>query len=84
MHIYTAPMDYLGTIRILTFTSEGSQSVSVSIIDDTVVEDTESFQALLSSSDNFVQFGLNSADVLIQDNDGNDWILVIPIVTRLT
>ena len=65
-------MDYLGTIHILTFTSEGSQSVSVSILDDAVVEDTESFQALISSSDDFVQFGLNSADVLIQDNDGND------------
>ena len=70
MHMYTAAVDYLGTIRILTFTSEGSQTVSVPILDDTVVENTESFRALLSSSDEFVQFGRNSADVFIQDNDG--------------
>ena len=71
MHMYIAAVDYLGTIRILTFTSEGSQTVSVPILDDTVVEDTESFQALLSSSDDFVLFGRSSTDVLIQDNDGN-------------
>ena len=70
MHMYIAAVDYLGTIRILTFTSEGSQTVSVPILDDTVVENTESFLALLSSSDNFVQFGRNSANVFIQDNDG--------------
>ena len=71
MHIYIAAVDYLGTIRILTFTSEGSQTVSVPILDDTVVENTESFLALLSSSDDFVLIGRNSTDVFIQDNDGN-------------
>ena len=71
MHIYIAAVDYLGTIRILTFTSEGSQTVSVPILDDTVVEDTESFLALLSSSDDFVLIGRNSTDVFVLDNDGN-------------
>ena len=71
MYIYIAAVDYLGTIRILTFTSEGSQTVSVPILDDTVVEDTESFLALLSSSDDFVLIGRNSTDVFVLDNDGN-------------
>ena len=70
-HMYTAGLDYQDTRQNLTFTSEGSQSVSISILDDTVVEDTESFQALLSSSDNFVLIGEDLADVFIQDNDGN-------------
>ena len=36
-----------------------------------MVEDTETFLAQLSSSDNFVLVGQDLADVLIQDNDGN-------------
>ena len=71
MHMYIAAVDYLGTIRILTFTSEGSQTVSVPILDDTAVENTESFQALLSSSDDFVLIAEDLADVFILDNDGN-------------
>ena len=70
-HMYTAGLDYQDTRQNLTFTSEGSQSVSISILDDFVVEDTESFRALLSSSDNFVLIGEDLADVFIQDNDGN-------------
>ena len=69
--MYTAGLDYQDTRQNLTFTSEGSQSVSIPIIDDFVVEDTESFLALLSSSDNFVLIGQDLADVFIQDNDGN-------------
>ena len=34
-----------------------------------MVENTESFRAQLSSSDDFVQFELQSTDVLIQDDD---------------
>ena len=69
--MYTAGLDYQDTRQNLTFTSEGSQSVSIPIIDDFVVEGTESFQALLSSSDNFVLIGEDLADVFIQDDDGN-------------
>ena len=68
---YTDLSDYLDTRQNLTFSSEGSQSVSIPIIDDFVVEDTESFLALLSSSDNFVLIGQELADVFIQDDDGN-------------
>ena len=67
----TAGLDYQDTSQNLTFTSEGSQSVSISILDDFVVEDTESLLALLSSSDDFVMIGEDLADVFIQDNDGN-------------
>ena len=70
-HMYTAGLDYQDVRQNLTFTSEGSQSVSIPIIDDFVVEGTESFQALLSSSDNFVLIGEDLADVFIQDDDGN-------------
>ena len=70
-HMYTALLDYQDVRQNLTFTSEGSQSVSVPILDDTVLEDTESFRALLSSSDNFVLIGQDLADVFILDNDGN-------------
>ena len=70
-HMYTDLSDYLGTRQNLTFTSAGSQSVSVSIIDDLLVEATESFLALLSTSDDFVMIGQDPAEVRIQDNDGN-------------
>ena len=69
--MYTAGLDYQDTRQNLTFTSEGSQSVLIPILDDTVVEDTESFLALLSTSDGFVVIGQDLADVFIQDNDGN-------------
>ena len=69
--MYTALLDYQDVRQNLTFTSEGSQSVSVPILDDTVLEDTESFQALLSSSDDFVLIAEDLADVFILDNDGN-------------
>ena len=69
--MYTAHLDYQDIRQNLTFTSEGSQTVSVPILDDTVVENTESFLALLSSSDDFVLIGQDLADVFILDNDGN-------------
>ena len=75
--MYTDLSDYLDTRQNLTFTSAGSQSVSVSIIDDLLVESTESFIALLSSSDNFVLIGQDPAEVRIQDDDGNLWELYI-------
>ena len=70
-HTHTVLLDYQDTRQNLTFTSESSRSVSVPILTDRVVENTESFEALLSSSDSFVQIGLESTDVFIQDNDGN-------------
>ena len=70
-HMFTAGLDYQDIRQNLTFTSEGSQTVSVPILNDTVVENTESFRALLSSSDNFVLIGQDLADVFILDNDGN-------------
>ena len=75
--MYTDLSDYLDTRQNLTFTSEGSQSISVSIIDDILVEATESFLALLSTSDDFVAIGQDPAVVDIQDDDGNLWKLYI-------
>ena len=66
---HTAVSDYRNTTQILTFRNASSQSVLIPIINDTVVENTESFRAQLSSADDFVQFGLQSTDVLIQDDD---------------
>ena len=70
-HMYTALSDYQDVRQNLMFTSEGSQSVSVPILDDTLVENTESFLALLSSSNDLVLIGQDLADVFILDNDGN-------------
>ena len=65
----SAVLDYWNTTQILTFRDASSQSVFIPIINDTAVENTESFRVQLSSSGDFVQFGLQSTDVLIQDDD---------------
>ena len=65
----SAVLDYWKTTQILTFRNASSESVFIPIINDTAVENTESFRAQLSSSDDFAQFGLQSTDVLIQDDD---------------
>lgn len=69
-HTNTAAVDYQGTIQALTFINASTQSVPVSIFVDQLLEDTESFLARLSSSDDFVQLGLQPATVLIQDDNG--------------
>jgi len=65
-----AAVDYQGTIQALTFINASTQSVPVSIFVDQLLEDTESFLARLSSSDDFVQLGLQPTTVLIQDDNG--------------
>ena len=68
-HTLSAVLDYRNTTQILTFRNASSESVFIPIINNTAVENTESFRAQLSSSDDFVQFGLQSTDVLIRDDD---------------
>ena len=62
--------DYVGAIRTIEFESDGEWDVLIGILDDTVVEETESFLISLSSSDSFVVLINTPATVNIVDNDG--------------
>ena len=49
--------------------NDGEECLSVSIIDNNIVERDETFSVLLSSSNNAVDITLNSATITIIDND---------------
>ena len=65
------PVDYTVTPRTLTFNgATGSQTVTVSIRDDTAVENQfESFSISLQTSDFAVILNTTAARVTIEDND---------------
>ena len=67
--------DYVGAIRTIEFNSNGQWDVLIGILDDTVVEETESFLISLSSSDSFVVLRNTPATVNIVDNDGMQYII---------
>ena len=74
----TAALDFTSTPLTVTFASQQTiANVCISIIDDTAVEDRETFTAELSTSETSVTL---SGDVTISiiDNDGtvNDWCYV--------
>jgi Calx-beta domain-containing protein len=75
-----APGDYTAKSGTLTFTSaQTAQTVSVTTIDDAVVENAETFTASLSSPTAGATLGTpSSATATISDNDGN-----IPPVANL-
>ena len=55
-----------------TFTADGDSEICFvfNISDDNCVEDEESFEVVLLSSDSDVEFHISSANVTILDNDG--------------
>ena len=56
--------------------ADGSiHTTDIMIVDDSIVEDTESFNVSVSVLDNDAQFvpGLDEATVYIMDNDGKNW-----------
>ncbi len=58
-------------IEILTFSGNGVQTVSVPILDDLIVEETENFFAhLTTTQDELVQLLTNYTEVVISDNEG--------------
>ena len=67
---YTANDDYTGVSRSeVQFNERTTATVTVSINNDSQVEDTESFFGKLESSDSAVQIGVDTATVNIVDND---------------
>ena len=70
------PMDYTAIGGTLTFggTNSNTQSITVDIIDDIIIEDTENFQVVLSNiSTSLVNILVNDrVTVNIIDNDGNE------------
>ena len=70
--VCSAPGDYSSGIFPVTFDSMTStQCISITLVDDNLVEDTETFTVSLSSSDPAVQLGTPStAFVSILDTSG--------------
>ncbi len=65
-----AMFDYTGVIQILNFTGNGSQTVTVDILDDSEREGTEYFSAQLTTTqDDLVLLQINSANIFIEDDD---------------
>ena len=75
----TAPDDYTAIAQVLTFSAgqSAAQSVNIPVIDDILVEDSESFTVRATSSNNRVTInGVSSADVTatILDNDSEFYL----------
>lgn len=62
-------LDYVGAIRSLEFSSDGEWDVMITILEDTLLEGPEFFQANLSSDNPSVVFVNTPATVIIGDND---------------
>ena len=72
-HLFYFPAgeDYTPTIEILAFTSAPSQVyVNISISNDAVVEQQETFGVRLSTTDMSVSLTQGEATVIINDNTG--------------
>ena len=72
MSSYTSPagIDYTDVTTTLTFDATiSTQMVIVSILDDSVVEDTEFINLALTSEDNAVMLNSASAKINIEDVD---------------
>ena len=67
-HLLTAPSDYEGAVRVLEFSGNGVQTVSIDINDDSELEDTEFFFVNVSTTDDYVNILVDSAQVFIVDN----------------
>ena len=68
----TAGSDYTqpGVSTVTFGPGQTSASYSVPIVDDSNIEDTETFTAILSTTDSDVNIGDNTATVTILDDDG--------------
>ena len=75
VNYYTASVDYGASTQDLTFDgSTGRQCVTVPIINDDNLEDTESFTASLTTSDSAVTLNpdLARVDIFEDPNDGKN------------
>ena len=70
----TAELDYFGVPVNLTFTGESIESITITIVDDDLVERTEMIQLLLTTlTPGVVLIEPNSALIEIMDNDGKEF-----------
>lgn len=65
-------MDYTPVTNVSIFTDLGTQRdcVDIVLLDDSILEDSESFEVALSSPDETVHFTHPTANVYILDDDG--------------
>ncbi len=70
----TAPADFTGVTRqaVVFDPSTSANNVSVTIINDQILENQEFFFGNLSTSDNAVSLSVPSADVFIDEVEGED------------
>ena len=69
--IHAATLDYVVTSSDLTFNATKlSQTVTIPILEDNIVEDFETIIMTLTSADPAVILNPQSASVTIEDNDG--------------
>lgn len=68
IYLLTAPSDYEGAVTVIEFTENGVQTVSIDINDDSELEDTEYFFVNISTTDDYVNVLVDSAQVFIGDN----------------
>ena len=68
----TAPDDYTSVESVLMFSPGMNESYTtvILIVDDSVLENDEAFNVMLSTSDSDVSLDLTSAIITIIDNDG--------------
>ena len=68
-------MDYIFTSSDLTFNATtSSQTVTIPILDDNIVEGSETIIVTLTSADPAAIVNPSSASVTIEDNDGKRWL----------
>ena len=70
-YIYAATMDYIVTSSDLTFNATTSpQTVTIPILEDQIVEGSETIIVTLTSADPAAILNPSSASVTIEDDDG--------------
>ena len=73
--ILAATVDYVVTSSDLTFNATtSSQTVTIPILDDNIVEGSETIIVTLTSTDSAAILNPSSASVTIEDDDGKRWL----------
>lgn len=74
--LFPAPDDYEGIAVSLTFTADevGSREecTNVSIVNDQLVEEIESFAVFINSSDTSVSIGRDNSSIILLDSSGKE------------
>ena len=69
-------MDYIATMQLLVFTSDGEWDVIIPILDNSPVEITEYFEVRLTTNSQFVELLNNVTIVQIIDDDSMSFFSV--------